>query len=122
MRPKWFLIVGAVLIFGWFLLSYLPKEILPNLDIVKNLEKETVIYFKKVSYHGIIYQKNNKPGQYSNTVLIYEDGKQKMVDFGVEVAIFDYLEIGDSIVKNSNDLTVKVFRDQQDTTLMIYLD
>ncbi len=72
-------------------------------------------------YNGIIIDKYIDENQHNfKKIIINEEFKKRTILFNIEIGgIYEYFEIGDSIIKQSGSLQVRIIRQDLDTTLLM---
>ncbi len=72
-------------------------------------------------YKGIITDKFIDKNEHNfKKVFIKENNRQRIILFDIEASgVYNYFEIGDSLIKNRGSLQIRVLRNQTDTTLQM---
>ncbi|MEX2409798.1 MAG: hypothetical protein WD607_00260 [Candidatus Paceibacterota bacterium] len=82
-------------------------------------DKEILDLYENKEYSGIIINKYIDLEEHMNKkIIIKGEYVDRTILFNNESSgVFDFLQIGDSIIKKSESLEIQVFRDSRDTTL-----
>ncbi len=102
--------IGLLFIIIWF------SQIIPTPEEDINM---AVNAYKIEEYEGLIVDKfiDRKEHNFKK-VIINENNQQRVILFDIEISgLYDFLEIGDSIIKNKGELRVRVIRNELDTIL-----
>ena len=77
--------------------------------------------YRVEEYRGVVTNKFiEKKGHNLRKVFIKENNKQRLILFDIETSgVYYYFEIGDSLIKDSGSLQIRVVRNQLDTTLQM---
>jgi len=105
-------IVGIPIILLWF------KSIIPTPVEHRNA---VITAYRNLSFEGVVVEKFRDIDEHNfKKVILREDNASKTVLFNNETSgIYDFIEVGDSIIKEEGSLRIRLFRDSQDTVLVM---
>ena len=108
-------IAGIPLILFWF------KSIIPTHEEHRN---SVLRSYKSLKYEGVVINKFRDLDEHNfRKVIIKENNTSRTVLFNNQTSnIYDYIEIGDSIIKEESSFQIQVFRNGQDTVLVMRYD
>lgn len=103
-------LIGLVIVSFWF------RNITPKAEEEIN---QAVNAYRQEEFQGTIIKKFIDRNEHNfNKVIITEDQDIRTVLFDIETSgIYDYFEIGDSIIKEAGTLQIRVIRHDKDTVL-----
>ncbi|HRW21694.1 MAG TPA: hypothetical protein PLO05_09845 [Bacteroidales bacterium] len=103
-------IIGLVVVSIWF------RNITPKAEEEIN---QAIDAYKKEEFQGTIIKKFIDKNEHSfKKVIITENQDKRTILFDIETSgIYDYFEIGDSIIKEKGTLEVRIIRHDLDTIL-----
>lgn len=104
--------IGTIIIFIWFNSIRLSPE--------KEI-KRAVDAYRVEEYSGIIINKFIDKDEHNfKKVIINENNQERVILFDIELGgLFDFLSIGDSIIKTKGNLQVNVIRNNIDTLIVM---
>jgi len=103
-------VVGLIVIYFWF----------KSLSSSDEEEYNSAINaYKSDQYNGVIINKYKDENQHNyQKVILDELGSDKVLLFNIETSgVYDFLEVGDSLMKENGSLCIRVIRNDLDTIL-----
>lgn len=102
--------VGMILLLFWI------KSVIPTDEEELN---SAVNAYRMKEYNGVVIDKFIDRDEHNfKKIIVNEDNMKKTLLFNIETSgIFDYFEVGDSIIKRNGSLQVRVLRHDLDTVL-----
>ena len=118
LRKKWYLI-GILLMIVWSLM-YLYSWVEENKPNQNELCKQGVLLYKNYNLQGVVLNKFiNKENHNDKTVIVKEKyGLENILILDADIGgVFNYIEVGDSLVKKDGDLFLLINRNGRDTII-----
>lgn len=114
LKEKWWIILIILFLIP---IPVIVDWALKNIPSQSDLYKQAVSYYKNEEFDGKVIEKYiDKKSHNYQTIIIWENYAKRRVIFNDAVrGAFDYITVGDSIVKNKDELFVLIIRNSKDT-------
>jgi len=110
---------NVFIVYFVFLVAGITMVEMKNRPKTKDICYQIKTYFSSISCNGMISEKYiDKQNHSDNTIIVVENDIEKTFFLDFEIGgMYDFLEIGDSIVKNKQQLSIRIIRGSMDTVL-----